>query len=143
VQLRSVSITEDETGLAPISGAPLRIRMTLENTTSSTVNNVDVGFSVHERAEAGLAMMFSSFLGKTYNLKPAESTVSFVMDSPLLASGQYFLGFHIRQERGEDLYFPQTLLPFDVIESDYYDAGKTIWRDWGALVLMNGQWQDY
>lgn len=141
VQLRSVVVTEDGTSFAPLSGAPVRIRMALENTTSTTINNVDVGFSVHDRSEAGLAMMFSSLLGKTFKLPPGESTISFVMDSPLLASGQYFLGFHIRQLPAEDLDFPQTLVPFDVVESDYYGAGKTIWRDWGALVLMTGKWQ--
>jgi hypothetical protein len=141
-RLRNVVVSEDGAGLSPITGAPVRISITLENTTSSTLRNIDIGISLHERSEAGLAIIYSSFFGKSFDLPPGDSKFSFVMRSPMLASGQYFLGFRICDQLGEELDNPQTLLPFDVAEFDYYRSGRTGWRDWGASVLMEGDWQD-
>jgi hypothetical protein len=139
VQLMDVSVASAGRQNSSITGAPLRITLKLQNKTSAAVSNVDIGLSLHDKSEIGLGMIFSSFTGKRFEIQPGTSTVTFVMSSPLLAAGQYFLGFHLRSG-GEDLDYPRSMLPFDVVEADYYQYGKLLWRDWGASVLLEGQW---
>lgn len=126
-------------GQPPSSGSEIRIDLELNVTGHEPLDNLDVGISLHDQYEGKLCLIYSSYIGKQFRLQPGTNHVSYVARSPLLAGGRYFLGVLVRRH-SEEVDWPRVLLPFDVIDDDYYQSGNSEWRTWGAPVLMEGMW---
>lgn len=126
------------TDAAPASGSHLKVELTIINNTHEPINSVDIGYSFHDEYEANLGIIYSSYTGKLFAFSPGVSKVNFVVKSPLLTGGQYYLGLRLVR-LAEDIDWPRILLPFDVVDDDYYRSGNTDWRNWGP-VLIDGEW---
>jgi lipopolysaccharide transport system ATP-binding protein len=141
VRFLDVKITPQENpAQPPSSGAALNIAMTLENTTAEAIAGVDVGFSLHDRYEIGLGLLYSSYMGRHFTLTPGRNEIRFVLGSPLLLGGSYYWGFRATRY-GVELDWPQVLLPLEVVEDDYYGSGATNWRNWNGSLLLDGNWE--
>jgi lipopolysaccharide transport system ATP-binding protein len=143
-ELRFVDVNiapADNPAHPPSSGVALRVSMTLENGTAAAIDGVDIGFSLHDRYEIGLGLLYSSYTGRHFTLAPGRSTISFVLRSPLLLGGSYYWGFRATRY-GVELDWPQILLPLEVVEDDYYGSGATNWRNWSGSLLLDGEWQE-
>ena len=141
IRLTDVKIAPaDNPTQPPSSGAPLRISLTLENHTAGAIEGVDVGFSLHDRYEIGLGLLYSSYMGRRFTLTPGRNVVSFVLKSPLLLGGSYYWGFRVTRHDVE-VDWPQVLFPLEVVEDDYYGSGATNWRNWTGSLLLDGEWK--
>jgi lipopolysaccharide transport system ATP-binding protein len=141
VRLENVAVQnlQQERG-APTSGCNLRIEMTVTNTSGTDLDDIDVGLSLHSRFDFPLGLIYSSFKGSLMRFRAGCTySVVFAMHSPMLTTGQYFLRFRIiRHEQALD--YPDAAIPFEVTEDDYYGTGCTLWREWGAPILLDGEW---
>ena len=124
----------------PFSGAPLRIALTLENHTGQPLHDIDVSFSLHDRFEGDLAGVYSSYMGRYFTLAPGRNVVSFILRSPLLLGGPYFLALRATHS-GLELDWPRVKLPFEIVEDDFYGHGTANWRDWRGAALVDGYWE--
>jgi lipopolysaccharide transport system ATP-binding protein len=141
IRLLDVKITPANDPLSPpSSGLPLRIALTLDNNTAQTIDDVDVGFSLHDRYEIGLGLLYSSYMGRRFTLAPGRNVIGFVLKSPLLLGGSYYWGFRVTR-REVEVDWPQVLFPLEVVEDDYYGSGATNWRNWTGSLLLDGEWE--
>ena len=140
VQLLDVRVSDPRNpGSRPSSGSPVRFDFILLNTTNSTIDGVEIGFSLHDRYNSLISILYSSYTAEVFKLASGINGVSFTMNSPLLAGGQYQINCRISRSHVE-LDWPRTSLTLDIVDGDYYSSGRTEWREAGCLVLTEGRW---
>lgn len=125
----------------PSSGCRLKFEFTILNTTKQTLGNFDLGFSLHDKYQSGLGLLYSSYTGSFLDLHPGQNKIEFVMTTPLLVVGNYYLGCRLVR-RSVEVDYPKALIPFDVKEADYYGSANTAWLEWGSQILIDGQWRN-
>ena len=110
------------------------------NQLSSTIRNVDMGFSLHDTTNKTLSVLYSSYLNRTFTLTSKKGEIRCRIPNFPIAAGRYRIGARITVS-GEEADWPRDGIGyFDVIEGDFYGTGKRGFGE-GALFLLKGEWK--
>lgn len=121
------------------------IHLNFKIRSKQTVQQVDVGFSVHrEDDDQLLFILYSSYTGEAFQLQPGENNIQCTIASLPLPEGKFLVKVQV-MSRGEVLDFPQSGAGYlEVLEGDFYGTGQKssrLTRE-QPLFLVNGNWKN-
>ncbi len=117
---------EDKTG-SPTqivsSGDTVQLCFELRSNAGS-IEDVDIGFSIHELNGDAITGMYSTMTGQQYSAGEQARTVRCRLNNLPLPEGRYTIAVRMTA-RGEELDWPRGMVAaFDVIDGDFYGQGS-------------------
>ncbi|MDT3676188.1 ABC transporter ATP-binding protein [Microcystis wesenbergii NRERC-220] len=105
----------------------------------SALNHVDVGFSLHSDNDQTLFVLYSSYLGKTFEKLPLQGLFKCVVNDFPLSEGRYKVGARVTVA-GEEADWPNDGIGYlDVERGDFYGSGS-IGFEGKTPFLVKGKW---
>jgi lipopolysaccharide transport system ATP-binding protein len=86
------------------------------------VRDLSIGFSIHDQGGQSIAVVYSEFDNKTFELPGISSSVKFLAElrSTSLAPGRYSLAVRMTQ-RGSEIDWPKgSVCTFDIVDAPFY-----------------------
>lgn len=125
------------------TGADVRLVFGISKIHSEPLNNLDVGFSVHNTEEDSLVtILYSSYTGKMFNVSGTTIRIACEIKKLPLTEGRYLVKAQLMQH-GVVLDFPTSGVGFlEVIAGDFYESGFEANRNTRQKpqFLIGGRW---
>ena len=120
------------------SGDDVVFAFGFENLDVEPWESLSIGYSINTTQEFGLMLYYSNYSGVEFRGLPGSGFLKCRMRNLPLAAGDYLVGARVVVS-GDDVDWPQVLVPFRVIAGDYFGTGTAHVEDW-APVLVRGDW---
>jgi lipopolysaccharide transport system ATP-binding protein len=134
---------EDSAGdplVAAASGEDLILVFSFEVITNKPLNNVNIGFSIHNNFGETLSIVYSEYNGFTFSGLPKSGKVKGRIKDFPYSVGRYFVGARITVN-GVEADMPHGHIGhIDVVAGDFYRTG-ILARDGVGPVLIRADWQ--
>jgi lipopolysaccharide transport system ATP-binding protein len=121
------------------SGMEVALVFGFECSDDDAPRNVDVGFSIHASNGQTLLVLYSSYLGETFDGVPRTGAFRCLVPKLPLSAGQYRVGARVTVG-GEEADWPRNGVgDFDVVPGDFYGTGS---EGFGRATpfLLSGRW---
>lgn len=125
------------------SGSAIVFAFDFINYSCSPEDEMSFSFSIHTGRGKGLFHYYSHFSNVYFKNIPDKGTVRCLVPELPLAPGNYLVGFRVvmngNLRTGEEVDWPQVLLPISVVAADFYGVGSANLSNWGPI-LVKGEW---
>ena len=98
------------------------LRFCFELHSDEPARDLSIGFSIHDQSGQSIAVVYSDFDNKTFELNGMSSSERFLaeLSSPSLAPGRYSLAVRMTQ-RGSEIDWPNgSVYTFDILDAPFY-----------------------
>jgi lipopolysaccharide transport system ATP-binding protein len=121
------------------TGMDVEIVLGFRTSRRQRVHNVDIGFSLHLQDTTALAVLYSSYTGKTFDVETGAGEFRCRLKKIPLKEGRYLLGVRVVADE-EEADWPRGMVGhIDVEAGDFYGTG-TKGFEGGAPLLLAGEW---
>jgi len=100
--------------------------------------NVDIGFSIHTYNNYMLGVLYSSYMGKLFNINSKKGEICFKINNLALSEGRYNIGCRILVNGIESDWLKDGVGFLDVLGGDFYKTGKL--PNTKCPLLIQGEW---
>ncbi|RPF47021.1 lipopolysaccharide transport system ATP-binding protein [Thermodesulfitimonas autotrophica] len=101
--------------------------------------NVDIGFSLHSDKDQMLFVLYSSYVGQTFETVPSEGAFRCYVPHFPISRGRYRIGARVTVN-GEEADWPQDGVGYlDVEDGDFYGTGRKGFEG-NTPFLVSGKW---
>ena len=117
------------------------LRFCFEIHSDFSTRGLSVGFSIHDQAGQSIAIVYSDFDNKTFDLEgiPSSEKLLAEIGSTSLSPGRYSLGVRMTQ-RGVEIDWPKgSVCSFDIVDAPYY-ANPGVRTGQQCLLCLKPDW---
>jgi len=122
-----------------LTGQEMVLVFKLLNKTEDIVENVNVGFSLHDNHEIGLANIYSSYQKENFTLKKGYNEIRFKLRKVNVTPGSLIVKGRIEIKNEESDCYLDNLGSIMVEMGDFYNTGQVGQINWGKF-LIEGTW---
>jgi lipopolysaccharide transport system ATP-binding protein len=134
-----ISDLEGREQAAVASGQTVVFNFSLSKQTPKSIDNVSIGFSIHDSVDGNLSILYSDYSGDVFSLNCPETTISCTMNNFPFSMGKYLIRVRIVGS-GEELDWPREFAAvLNVENGDFYNSSTSFHGGIGP-VLLSGQW---
>lgn len=106
----------------------------------AVINNVNIGFSIHNLFGDIISILYSDYVGTTFSSLPYKGKFKCKIKDFSYSAGRYFIGARVTVN-GAEADWPQGYIgSIDVEAGDFYRTG-TVFHSGIGPVLIRGDWQ--
>jgi lipopolysaccharide transport system ATP-binding protein len=141
VLVRKIWITDPQgrERVSVASGQTVVFNFSLSKQTPNSIDDVSIGFSIHNSFDSDLSILYSDYCGYVFSLSCPETTVSCTVPNFPFSMGRYLIRVRI-VGNGEELDWPREFAAvLDVENGDFYNSG-TFFHGGIGPVLLSGHW---
>jgi lipopolysaccharide transport system ATP-binding protein len=121
------------------SGQTVVFNFSLLKQTTKTVNNVSIGFGIHDYFDVNLAILYSDYSGCLFNLSRPQTTISCTVTNFPFSAGKYLIRVRI-VANGEEVDWPREFAAVLNVENGTFYNSSTPFHGGIGPVLLNGHW---
>jgi lipopolysaccharide transport system ATP-binding protein len=126
------------------TGQTIRLVFELE-THEPAVDDIDIGFSIHDSMDSGVAILYSSYQGAKFSFSHrGRKLIRCEIQSLALVPGTYIVRGRVLVKGFEADWLKDHLGRFTVEAGDFYGTGKVDWSQAvtssGIKTLLRGSW---
>ncbi len=122
-----------------LTGQDLTLVFKLKKNSTDNINDIDLGFSIHDNYDQGLANLYSSYQNVFFTTNEKYMTVKFVLPTLSFSPGNIGIRGRILVSGEESDFYMHKLGEILIEMGDFYNTGVIGQSNWGKY-LIKGQW---
>ena len=122
-----------------LTGQDLILVFILKKNSTENINDIDLGFSIHDNYDQGLANLYSSYQNVFFTSNENYMTIKFVLPTISFSPGNIGIRGRILVSGEESDFYLHKLGEILIEMGDFYNTGVIGQSNWGKY-LIKGQW---
>lgn len=122
-----------------LTGQDLVLVFKLLNTTGETIENVNLGFSLHDNYDIGLANLYSVYQKELFTFQKGYNEIKFNFKKVSMTPGYVTVKGRIEVGEEESDFLQNDLGSILIEMGDFYNTGEIGQSNWGKF-LIDGTW---